>query len=182
MLQATEKIVYKYAPSLENGKCLNARENVKYTPNRTAEFYGLTAYIKDNGKTVGFNVNGNLIKDKYPEVNITEYKEYSITNFSKKVVNVYIEGMGQGVGNEVLYFLMEDGTVEYMPIHKALKAKEFKSYGKIENVSNIIDITTGMAQANIDGTGEGPGWNTVFAINNEGNYYDIGAIVQGKMQ
>ena len=82
----------------------------------------------------------------------------------------------------MLYFLMEDGTVEYMPIHKALKSQEFKSYGKLENVSNIVEIATGMAQANVDGSGNGPGWNTVFAINYDGDYYDIGDIVENKIK
>lgn len=181
-LEATEKQIYKYLPNINEGKCLNAKENVNYTISRSADFSGLTAYIRDDGKTVGFNVNGNLIKDKYPDVNITEYKEYSITNFSKKVVKVYIEGMGQGVGNEVLYFLMEDGTVEYMPIYQTLKAQEFKSYGKLENVSNIVEVATGTAQASEDETGNGPGWNTVFAINYEGDYYDIGDIVESKIK
>ena len=41
-----------------------------------------------------------------------------------------------------------------------------------------------LAKINYDleGKGYGPGGFTTFAINNEGNYYDIGAIVQGKMQ
>lgn len=181
-VETVEKVVYKYLPNINEGKCLNGKENVNYTVNRYADFNGVSAYINDDGKTVGFNVNGNVIKEKYTDVNITEYKTYSITNFSKKVVKVYIEGMGHGIGNEVLYFIMEDGTVEYMPIYKALKVQEFKSYGKLENVSNIVEIATGMAQASEDGSGNGPSWNTVFAINYEGNYYDIGDIVENKIK
>jgi len=181
-VETAEKIVYKYLPSVENGKCLNAKENLSYYVSRSADFQGVTAYVGELGKSISLNVNWDSIKKAYgssslDEVTITGYKEYSITNFSKKIVNVYIDGMGQAIGQEVLLFLMEDGTVEYMPLHDSLVKQEFKSYGQIKSVSNIVDVVGGSAHSSIDG-GPGPGWYTIFAINNEGNYYDIGAILQ----
>lgn len=183
-VETVEKIVYKYLPDVSKGKCLNAKDNSIYSVIRQTSFSEIGATIDDNGKTVALNVNWNNAKEMYPELDNTMqgYKNYSITNFSKKVVNVYIFGMGQAVGSEVLYFLMEDGTVEYMPIYKSLKEKLFKSYGKINNISDIVDIARGTVRANEDGSGNGPGWLSVFAINNEGNYYDIGSMIQDKLQ
>ena len=34
---------------------------------------------------------------------------------------------------------MEDGTVEYMPLAYAIKNNDFRSYGKLEGVENVVD-------------------------------------------
>ena len=180
-IQANEKIVYKYTPDFENGKCLNAEENNIYTLTRHAEFqnYYIQAYVKDSGNNVQLSVEWNAIKNMFPKIKneLSGNKEYSINNFSSKVVDIYIYGWGQSVGYESLFFLMEDGTVEYMPIFTACKENNFKSYGKIAGIENIVDIVSGGVKYSIDDSGAGAGWASIFAINSDGNYYDIGKIL-----
>jgi len=42
--------------------------------------------------------------------------DYQITGFSKEIKEVFIGGVGQSVQGTTLFYLMEDGTVEYTPI------------------------------------------------------------------
>ena len=67
---------------------------------------------------------------------------------------------------------MEDGTVQYMPLKKAIQNSDFKSYGNIEGISNIVEIVDGSS--NIV---NGPGYLTPFAITNDGSCYELYPIV-----
>ncbi len=71
-------------------------------------------------------------------------KYASIDNFSGKVISPFFAKFGQAVGSEVVLFLMEDGTVEYMPM-TAFRDNSIKSYGKVDGLNNII----GFHQATI---------------------------------
>ena len=98
------------------------------------------------------------------------YNTYNIEiNFTdKKVQNIYSMGAGQSASANCLLFLMEDGTVEYMPLAYAIANNDFRSYGKIEGIEDIVD----MVSASISGPGSG--YATVLVIQEDGTAYDIG--------
>ncbi len=110
-------------------------------------------------------------------MSIQNYEKYSNTgnikiNFGdKKVQNVYNLGAGQSAAGNCILFLMEDGTVEYMPLIYAIIHEDFRSYGKIEGAENIIDIVSAYAEGPFEGAGAG---NTVLLIQEDGTAYDIG--------
>ena len=124
----------------------------------------------DNTVTLAF---GNA--DEH--MSIQNYEKYSNTanvkiNFGdKKVQNVYNLGAGQSASGNCILFLMEDGTVEYMPLIYAIIHEDFRSYGKLEGAENIVDITSAYANGPFEGAGSG---NTVLLIQEDGTAYDIG--------
>lgn len=161
-----------------NGKCLNAEsENNIYYPTRSFHFLSaISASIDENGKKVTITTNGDSIKSTF-QVDNVGYNNYVVDNFSKKVVNVYIYGMGHSTGNEYILYLMEDGTVEYTKVLDSLKSNSFKSLGKIDGVSNITEVVSGNATYIEPGQDGGPGWRSIYGITSTGDYYDLGAIL-----
>ena len=97
---------------------------------------------------------------------VEKYDYYPRIDFGdRKVQNVYNTGPGgTGYGFFIL-FLMEDGTVEYMPLAYAIANNDFRSYGKIEGAENIVDILD--ASASLYGT-------TTLLVQKDGTAYDIG--------
>ena len=124
----------------------------------------------DNTVTLAFGKSDD-------HMSIQNYEKYSNTanvkiNFGdKKVQNVYNLGAGQSASGNCILFLMEDGTVEYMPLLYAIIHEDFRSYGKIEGAENIVDITSAYAKGPFEGAGSG---NTVLVIQEDGTAYDIG--------
>jgi len=82
-------------------------------------------------------ISGNFAGDDKNE-------EFEVTGIDAgKVVDVFISGFGNGTGYETAFFLMEDGTVEYIPLVKAYEEKNYQSYGKLPGVENVIKFLSG---------------------------------------
>ena len=114
----------------------------------------------------------DIIKEELEKIendmsfDVEKYDYYPRIDFGdRKVQNVYNTGPGgTGYGFFIL-FLMEDGTVEYMPLAYAIANNDFRSYGKIEGAENIVDILD--ASAPLYGT-------TTLLVQKDGTAYDIG--------
>lgn len=170
-----EKVVERYImPEIKQDECVNGYGDTIYNVYRNASFSGFNATLK----------SPNLVEISYTPKTLAAYytwlelgdsmtnEKASIAFSNNKVVNVYIVGQGQSVGGENLFFLMEDGTVEYMPLAYAIKNNKFNSYGKVEGVTSIVDIVGG----NVNGKAGG-GHFSSFAIRNDGSFYDMGSIL-----
>ena len=87
----------------------------------------------------------------------------------RKVQNVYNAQHGHtDFGNSIL-FLMEDGTVEYMPLAYAIKNNDFRSYGKIDGVENVVDIISATTHTSEPASG----YLTTLLVQKDGTAYDI---------
>lgn len=62
---------------------------------------------------------------------------------SQNISDIVIISAGQTVGMERILFLMEDGSVEYIPVAEAVKENNFTSRGKVENLKNIVKFYKG---------------------------------------
>ena len=89
----------------------------------------------------------------------------STINFEKKIVDVFFGGMGQDSSGDTLFILLEDGTVEYIPIvHMFNHAQDGPiSYGKIAGVSDVAKFTLSNTSGGV----------TTLAIKNDGTFYDL---------
>lgn len=58
--------------------------------------------------------------------------------FSKKIGDFKICKFGQAVGDEVIVVILEDGTMEYIPIYSMLKEQKYSSYGAIDGISGAV--------------------------------------------
>ena len=92
----------------------------------------------------------------------------NITGFSGKIKDYYYAKFGQAYGQETLLFIMDDGSVEYLPNHEAFKNNNFKSRGKIAGLEKIIKIHQVSTHDQ-----NGFGWITALAEDKDGNYYDL---------
>ena len=169
----TNEVVY-IRPRIDKNKCINKAENTIYTVRRNVNFNdAIICYIEDDN-TVEIEVNYSSISELYG-VNITNSKKLrtvKIDNFDKNIVDIYIGSFGHALGSDVLFFLLEDGTVEYMPIAHALQNNTIKSYGKLNGVSDVVEFITGGTNLK-----EGSGWMTIYAIRKDGSFYDLNTIV-----
>ena len=90
-------------------------------------------------------------------------------NFTKKVVDIFFGGIDQDASGDTILFLMEDGTVEYLPLKKAYATnnESLNSYGSLSGISNIVKFYSANANSQ-----KGSGI-TILAQDNEGNLYDL---------
>ena len=86
------------------------------------------------------------------------------------------------MGSDTIFYLMENGTVEYTPItSKIVKASvdsadsvQLKSYGKIQNVEDVVMIATVSASPANSQVG---GHVALIGIKADGTFYDISKIL-----
>ena len=112
-----------------------------FTPTRVIEFYPLTWTSTKN------DMNSSKI------------------NFDKKIIDIFFGGMGQDSSGDTVFILLEDGTVEYIPIVHMFNhvQADVVSYGKISNISDVRKFT-------LSNTSNGV---TTLAIKNDGTFYDL---------
>lgn len=96
-------------------------------------------------------------------------EEFEITGVdAADVVDVLIVGFGNGIGSETVLMQMKDGTVEYIPVKKALQeGNGMHSFGKIEGVEDVVRLRTVMA------SGDCSAGNAGIAQKANGEIYDL---------
>lgn len=69
------------------------------------------------------------------------------------VVDIFFSGVGQDASGVMLLFLMEDGTVQYLPLKKtyATDYENLKSYGVLSGISNIIKFYSANSLSQLGG-------------------------------
>ena len=144
---------------LDGRKCINNKGAEYYLSSNTS-INGLNITYYDNSLNV--SVEPSLIKNIYNDIQINDAKSYNIS-LSKRAVDIYLDGFGQSVGYETLFILMEDGTVEFVPLYYAFKNNNFQSY-KLDGVENIIKFISVSA---------GRAGHSVLAQKPDGTFYDI---------
>lgn len=138
----------------------------------------LKAELQSDAKSVVATVNWAEMYYDRESKNYT----YTISNFDSKIRKVYASGWGQAMGSDTIFYLMENGTVEYTPItSKIVKASvdsadsvQLKSYGKIQNVEDVVMIATVSASPANSQVG---GHVALIGIKADGTFYDISKIL-----
>ena len=162
----------------DTSKAINGSDNTAYTLYQQYEFGPISAKW-DGGKKVHITLDCDALKEtlgvtaKYPK------EEYDVS-FSKSIKGIYVLGFGQSFGDETLYALMEDGTLEYVPIGQVLmKAKSFdvtfENKGAVSTVKDVVAI----AQVNASPTCKNclGGYMDAVAIKSDGTFYVLGNLL-----
>lgn len=139
--------------------------------------------ISDDKKTVTVTVNWDGLKEVYPTLNGKTTSSYSIS-FDKNVRAVYVNGWGQGWGQETIFYLMEDGTVEYTPVTTkvveglagSVESFSLKSYGAIPGVEGVVILAMGDE---FPTNSEFGGGMAILGIKSTGEFYDLSAKLGG---
>ena len=141
-----------------------------------ASAVGISVSIDNTRKSVRISYNGATISNSFGLGWVTAadthtYELIDTKNFDKKISQVLIDGLGQDATNSAILYLMEDGTVEYVPILKELNTnwsqpdntKKFNSYGKLNGISDVISLVPAEAQ----------GYHTVLARKVDGTVTNL---------
>lgn len=137
------------------------KTNKIYTQTNQVGLPQITAQLTNN------NVKLYFSSDAMGFSGIEQYRGTSnieIKFTDKKVQNIYFMGAGQLSGSFCLFFLMEDGTLEYMPLAYAIKNNDFRSYGKIEGIEDITYLVSAVTENRT---------NTTLAVQKDGTAYDL---------
>lgn len=166
-------------------EAINGRPGWAYKPvnDNNASTIGLFINLSESKKTATITIDWSKYFGIYG-ISLTtgETREYAITNFTKKIKDVYIAGFGQSSGHETAFYVMEDGTVEYTPINNALGEKAsssetiLKSYGKINDVSGVVKIISATDYCPNDNTCIGGSYN-ILGIKQDGTFYNLSEIL-----
>ncbi len=153
----------------DSSKSLNTKD-FNYVLDTTD--HSLDMYASLSQEKIMFSYENDTVKAYYLDKSNTNEElsfEHEISIEKEKVADIYIGGFGQAVGLETLFFLMNDGTVEYMPIYDAIKNNNYKSYGKLEGVEKVVKFlsATGVPKE------AGSGFHTVLAMRSDSSFYDL---------
>lgn len=128
---------------------------------------GIWVTVDSTQKVLTFSFTPARVVEFYPLSWTSSKNELSSSNinFEKKIIDVFFGEMGQSSSGDTLFILLEDGTVEYIPIvHMFNNAQESPiSYGKINNVNDVTKFTLANTSGGV----------TTLAIKSDGTFYDL---------
>ena len=168
-----DKIKEDIINNFDESKCINKIDDYHYILLKNDEnanelkneIHGISGQIQQDEKTFSIKIDWS----KKPFGITGDYnseQEYTLS-FNSKIVDAILTSNGVD-GLSIRYvFLLEDGTVEYIPLYDACKDNKIMSYGKIDNVKDIVHIQKGFVA----------GGYTVFAFKEDGTFYDLFAII-----
>lgn len=163
---------------LSDAKNLNTSYDMLYSisdsfgSDGTASLPAFSAGLSLSTNLSSLTLNWDRVKELYPNLHITktDVEEFTDLGLSGKPTDLLLTGFGQAVGEETLFFIMADGTVEYIPLAKAVQENKIKSYGKLPNVNNVIKFYDGSSCPAEGYTGCG---HQSLAQRADGNYYEL---------
>ncbi len=167
--ELAKKEIGKFVP-FDGKKCLNSEEGMKYTLGTILnEFANIT--IKDGKVYVEFTdkFEEQFLNESNP-LNLVTSNQYEIKGFSKNVVDVNIYSVGHSIGQTVMLFLMEDGTIEASPLAR-IRLDGVKTFGKIKGVEKVVRIINGAVSGDISG------YVSPFAITENGGFYSLASLL-----
>jgi hypothetical protein len=137
---------------------------------------GIAVSIDKTRKNVTISYNAATVSQTFSlgwfsGADTTIYEIIDTKAFDKKITQVLIDGSGQDVSSMAILYLMEDGTVEYVPLLKDINdnwgqqdnTKKVNSYGKLEGVSDIVSLISAEAD----------GYHTVLARKADGTVINL---------
>lgn len=112
-----------------------------FAPAKVVQYYQL------NWSSTSYNLKSDIIK------------------FDKKIMDVFFGSMGQTSSGDTLFILLEDGTVEYIPIVHMFNNSQAApiSYGKINGVTGVTKFVLSSTSGSV----------TTLAVKSDGSFYDM---------
>lgn len=157
--------------TFDSSKSINSNEK-NYTLSCQGRA-GIWIVVDSTQKTLEFDFAPETVAEFYHlTLASTKSDRQSLNiNFEKKIVDVFFGGMGQSITGDTVFILLEDGTVEYIPIvhmFNHLQDTTPASYGKVNGIS-------GVAKFILASTSDGV---TTLAMKNDGTFYDLERVLE----
>lgn len=191
-MKSKDKIEVKV---LDLNKSLNTTGITYSDPKDTGEKVGLTITAYNN-KTVTLTTDMDVFCQYTSSTcakGVVESTE--ITNFTKNVVSGFVGGEGQDQMGTTLFYLMEDGTIEYTKLfvvktdsqgnsyyvtnnvqdkdsNGKITGTHYESQGAIKGVKDVVKIYTVQATTGMSG------YMTTIGMTRNGSFYDLGYAIR----
>ena len=161
-------------------KIVNGNETQYYLTN-----YNSTINIRldETRQIVTLNYNRKILSDTYGlNWDTTGMDEYTYEDkqltFDKNIKDIFYGGVGQDASGDIILFLMDDGTVEYIPVYQALSTSGIDglvSYGALQGVEDVIKFYTAYAMVGLTGN-----YSTTLIQTEDGTLYDLAPIINNQ--
>lgn len=180
---------------LDITNCLNS-EKIYSNASDVSGDYGLSMNINSDLKSITLSIDWNKFG---PLSNATAWantvEDLQIIGFNKDVKEAFVGDLGQSSVGITMFFLMSDGTVEYMPMFNRkfdsqnnlyyemnytqeysadnrITGKHFETKGALPNIENVIKLyVTDAAVQNSAGA------RTTIGAKADGSFYDLGVSI-----
>ena len=157
---------------IDSSKILNARAGATYTlteltktESQSSDFEKLAKITidKDDAKKIKITFDKDVVEQFYG----TKNYGYTIDiSFDRDVESARIAGFGQGVGDEYIFFLMKDGTLDMLRVSAMLKDKNFNPH-RIKGIDHIVAVLGGSSYK------DNMGGHTNYAVRSDQTAYDL---------
>ncbi len=164
----------------DTSKIVNGNETQYYLTN-----YNSTINIRldETRQIVTLNYNRKILSDTYGlNWDTTGMDEYTYEDkqltFDKNIKDIFYGGVGQDASGDIILFLMDDGTVEYIPVYQALSTSGIDglvSYGALQVVEDVIKFYTAYAMVGLTGN-----YSTTLIQTEDGTLYDLAPIINNQ--
>lgn len=176
---------------LDLSKCINTN-NVSYSNASDNEGdYGLSMNINSDKTSITLSIDWTKFG---PLSGASAYspsvENYQITGFSKNIISTFVGDLGQSSMGITLFYLMDDGTVEYTPMFNPkydnqnyemnytydysadgrITGQHFVTKGLINGVNDVIKLYNADASSGSSG-------RTTIGSKADGSFYDLGNII-----
>lgn len=170
----------------ENDTTASLDFNTSNISNGEADSYTLSNYngtinitVDETGKIATLSYNRKTLSDTYLlNWDLTGVEDGVMENqtitFNTKINDVVFGGIGQDATGDVILFLMEDGTVAYIPVYQTLSNSGIESITSYETIDNLSDIVKFYTANATSGTSSSV---TVLAQAKDGTLYDLAPII-----
>ena len=153
----------------DGSKSLNTERTYRLIDSNAA---GVHAIVKPSQNELDFSFVPSRVVSVYA-LNWASQRNDVVTNtikFDKKITDIYFGGFGQTADDDTLFILLDDGTVEYIPlVHMFNNAQEHAvSYGKVPGATDVVKFVS----AQVSGE-KASGYVTTLAIRSDGSFYDM---------
>ena len=135
--------------------------------------------VDETGKNVTLSYNRKTLSDTYLlNWDLTGVEEGVLESqtitFNGKVNDVLFSSIGQDATGDAILFLMEDGTIAYIPVYQSLTTNGVEGLTTYQTISIIKDIVKFYTANVASGTSSSV---TVLAQTKDGTLYDLGPII-----
>ena len=146
--------------------------------------YGISISKNPHNGTVYLSLDTTILStyDHSSSLYTGTVNKYKIEGLSKDYKSAFVGTLGQDASGITIFFLMEDGTVEYTPFYMKNGGlnythnieNEYLGYftieGRVEGVSDVDKFY------NVDAS-KGSGWKTTIGAKADGSFYDLGSVI-----
>ena len=177
--ETTEEDTNASSLDFDTSKVINGNGTQYYLTNYNGT---IDIRLDETRKIATLNYNRKILSETYglnwDTTGIDEYTyEDKQLTFDKNIKDIFYGGIGQDVSGDIILFLMEDGTVEYIPVYQALATSGVDglvSYGTLQGVEDVIKFYTAYAMVGLTGN-----YSTTLIQTKDGTLYDLAPIING---